>query len=372
MEENIDNENEFGGIFDVSAESITTSEEAGGGGESDPDFYRASLKNPNVKDGVYKSKIRFVPNPLDKNLQKVSKWVYYLPEPGGESHFYVDCPSNAGSGGKFNILTTAFFMLKESDSKLMRNLSKKVFGRKRQHWSLIQIMLDVQDTENEGKIKIFRFGNQVNDLIEKEASTDASVGKKPVVVFHPFQGKDFILFIEEKQVDENQKMISYEKSYFDSNLTSISFDKGESRLEPTEENKKKIFNYLKENAPDLSKVAYKPWDEMTEQKVIEATKAAIADDVIFDKIYKKAYSKGKHTPVSSSSSKEEKKTEIKKDGVTSSPAVSGEAKALEQKITKKAVDTNQSNATNTTETTNDNGGTGKSDLDEFNFEDLPG
>ncbi len=280
---------DFGGIFDLTEEDISVDD--GYGGERNPDFYGPSLKNKSVKEGYYKSKIRFVPNVNDKNLQIVPKFIYYLPDPdNAERSFYVDCPSNFhGKGSRGNILSTAFFHLKDSESKVIRDMAKDFFSRKRYYWSLIQVIIDTFEEEEEGKIKIFRFGKQVYDMLEREKTDDPKVGKKGIIPHDPFNGKEFVLWIEKKQINENRQIVSYEKSYFDDKLTSISFDKGETRLESNAENKKLIFNFLKKSSPDLSQCMPKEWDRQTEKKVIESVKSIIGDTGVFDVVYKKAY-----------------------------------------------------------------------------------
>lgn len=282
-------DDEFGGIFDLSEDQIFTDER----GERNPDFYTPSLAHPNA-DGEYKSRIRLIPNIHEqdkKRMLKISKWIYYLPDPENPDRgFYVDCPSNlpGSSLAKSNILTTAFFELREHESAQMRKIGK-VFGRKRYHWSLALVMIDSQEEEDEGKIKIFRFGSKINEMVEREAKKDEKLKKEPVYVHDPFRGKDLFLVIDEKQTDVG-KITSYERSYFHDQITTISLDKGESRLPKNNDSKQLISTFLRENSPDMSQVYYKEWDELTEQKVIEAVQSVIADNVIFDRIFRKAYS----------------------------------------------------------------------------------
>ena len=53
------------------------------------------------------------------------------------------------------------------------------------------------------------------------------IGIKGIIPYDPFYGKDFFLLIEQKQIKESRKITSYEKSFFNDKITSISFDKGE-------------------------------------------------------------------------------------------------------------------------------------------------
>jgi hypothetical protein len=395
MSNNTEAEDQFGGIFDVSVNAVTGGDgfDEGNSGERNPDFYGPSLKNKNVKDNVYKSRIRFVPNVNDRNLQKVSKWIFYLPDPNNEERsFYVDCPND----GK-NIVTQAFFFLKDHDSKVLRDLAKRFFSRKRYHWSLVQVMIDGQDPESEGKIKILRFGNQINEMIDIQGVEDSAVGKKAVVVYDPFRGKDFVLFVDEKKVGEGNKTItSYEKSYFDDKLTSMSFDKTATRTEDTPEERMKIFKFLKEQSPDLSQCVHQEWDDQMEEKVIASIQSVIGDDSVFDAIFQKTYGKGKKfvgksSPnvqsegvqsegvqsegVAEAFNKEEKEdvgkksttkaTSTKAKATMDESATPNESAALKEKVSATQV---KEKIEEKTESAEDNS---FDDMNDFNFDDLP-
>lgn len=329
-------EDSFGGIFDLTEDQITVDD--GRGVERNPDFYGPSLRNSNVKEDFYKSRIRFVPNVLDKNLTIVPKWIYYLPDPENpEGNFYADCPSNfQGKGARGNILSTAFFHLKDDESAVMREIAKSYFSRKRYYFSLVQIMIDSFEPDDEGKVKIFRFGKQVYNMIEREKNDDPKVGHKGIIPYSPFEGKDFILWIYKKQIDERKTITSYDKSYFDDKITAMSFDKGETRLEETDENKKKIFQFLKENSPDLSQCVAKEWDTHMEQKVIESVKSVIGNSAIFDVIYKKAYGEKAMYTSPAEEAKDEKVQEQPmgntETAVEKETAVEEKGKSLEEKV----------------------------------------
>ena len=230
-------------------------------------------------------------------------------------NFYIDCPSNfQGKNGKNNIVTNAFFFLKDNESKLLRQMAKSYFSRKRYYFSLAQIMIDEFEPDDEGKILIFRFGKQVYDIIEREKTADPKIKKEAVIPYDPFRGKDFVLWIEEKQIDENRKITSYERSYFDDKLTSMSFDKGEKRVKDTPKNRKLIYEYLKKHSPKLDQCQPKEWDAQTEQRVIASVMSIIGDEKIFDAIYKKTYGKDAvYTPPAKDGDAIEDKTDSKKE-----------------------------------------------------------
>lgn len=399
-------EDQFGGIFDVTADEISND---GGFEESqrDPDFYRPSLKHDKVKDGQYESRIRLVPNPNDRNLQKVHKFIYLLPDPDNpERSFYVDCLSNNPKDprAKNNIITQAYFMLKDHDAKVMRGIAKQYFQRKQFWWMLAQIMDDPQEPELTGEVKIFRFGNQINEKLVLEGKDNSRAGKKATVVTDPFLGKDLYLFVNEKEVEgrdgKMRTITNYDKSYFinETNSMCIDFETAKpeegfyERLDRNEDNMRSIFQYLKEKAPDLSKVAYQPWDDAFEAKVIESVRATIDDPAIFDKLWAKVY-KGKK--YSAPAPKEEKSEEKAEEHSEEMPQVDGGAPEVDAKAEEATEDLKSKVAAESTEeakaeekteekseveseTTDAGGGSSEDEggdfdnVDEFNFDEIDG
>lgn len=282
-------EQDFGGIFDVNEDSYSTQEQSTY--EKDPDMYSVRLDNPNCQDKKYTARLRFVPNPNDPIQQIVKKWMYFLPTPGDVNgkKMVVDCPSNMGPSGKNNIITNAFFALKDHDNFAYRSLAKKCFSRKEYFYTLIQVMIDAQQQDLENTFKIFRFGKSVMEIIDNEVKNDDKIGKIGVKISHPFKGKDFFLRVEEQKTENGDVIPSYTRSTFDTQISSISFDGGKTRLAETQENMAIIYKNLKDGVPDLSRMYHKPWDEQMELRVIESVKSAIGDSTIFDKIFEKTY-----------------------------------------------------------------------------------
>jgi hypothetical protein len=262
--------------------------------EKNPDFYSPSLRDKNVKNGIYTSRIRFLPDIINKGKNRIMKYIYYLPDPNDpDKNFYVDCPSNfGGPKAKSNIITQAFFECKGSNNAVLRDL-KRTFTRKTYWWSLAQIMIDEQDPEQVGKIKIFRFGKQVNQKIQTLLDGNEKLKKSGINVFDLLKGKDFMLYIAEGYDDNGRKMTTYQQSYFDDEITPISLDGGDTRINPKDQSdQKRVIEYLKSNTPDISQIYPKEWDQQLEEKIIESVKTTIADDMVFNRIYKKSMSSG--------------------------------------------------------------------------------
>lgn len=302
-QENQENQNnetvDYGSFLSTSTDDLQNDEIDSS--NADPDYYRPAINHKNAKDRTYKGRGRFVPNVLDRNVQKITKYIFCLPVAGDEtSKFYVDTPE--GEASKKNIVTQAFFALKDHESVTYQQIAKDHFSRKMYHWMLYLIMNDQQEPDLVGKVKILRFGKKIDEKIEYEANPDASVQKTSEIAVHdPFEGKDLILYINEITNDRGQKMTSYTQSKFD-DLSAISLDGGKTRLDKTQENMKLIFEFLKENSPDLTKAAHKAWTEEEEEKIIKTVQYLVDDDTLFNQIYKKAYGKNFFTAAPPSNS----------------------------------------------------------------------
>jgi len=402
---------EYGGIFDD--EKTNMAEDQRDQYEVNPDFYRPSLSNKNVKGGSYEARIRFLINPKNKTKTKLMKWQYYLTDPSNPDRgFYVDCPSNVKGDpkAKNNLLSQAYFTLKDSDSKVKRDIAKRYFSRKQFFWTLVQVMIDKQDEEAEGKIKIFRFGKQINDKIVMASTDNPKLKKKGVKIESIFYGKDFILIINESETDDRSggriTITSYDKSYFDDSISSISFDGGETRIDDSNKNQEKVFmwlNGLKKNpdfdssqkigesnpkyvkdpnnpgSPDLLQIEYHKWDDDLEKKIIESTKHIIADDTLFDSIYRKVYGysyfrDGKNNAEDRSGKKvtdKPKSPKIVVDEESSGGGIDiGEAKTAKKSKKQKPADDDDDENQNGGEESDENGGEEPEENNGGDFDDI--
>lgn len=288
---------DFGGIFDSNSINMQTPEDEVGG-STDPDIYAPNHRHKKCVNGTYSARLRIVPNVNDKDMTRYSKFMYYLKD-ASENAFYVDCTSNWGV--KNNIITAAFFYLKDSEDILLKALSKQ-FSRKLYSFSLVQIMKDPQEEELQNTVKIFRYPSHnkspLNKMIEALDKGDASMNIAPVKVVDLFKGRDLLLKLNEKTYDDNgttKKMTSYEDSTFDGISTSISLDGGITRVPmPTGDKVKDrevmqtIFNYLKEKSPSMDKVKAQPWDDELQQRIMDTVRASINDDKIYNIILGKS------------------------------------------------------------------------------------
>lgn len=295
---------EMGSIFsDDLTESVAEEVPSSGGG--DPNIYSISLNNENVVNGVYKSVGRFIKNPRvpkwdgvgekPKPLNIVQKWQYFLPDPDNPAgKLVLDCTSNFGQ--RDNIISTAFFYLRNTKNPSYVRMAKDNFSRKSYYYTLMQIVKDVQQPDLEGKIKVLRFATQVNEKIEDITKTDDATNQIGVNYSHPITGRNFIFNLEEEEFEnkttgEKQKLSSYSKSKFADTSSILVVPNCAVEVENKPEYHQEIFKYMLAESPILEEYKAKPWTEEDEKKAIEAVRMVIGDDNVFNAIYKKMYKK---------------------------------------------------------------------------------
>jgi hypothetical protein len=233
-------------IFNLGVSDIETYDVPKGGNS---DLYKPTADQG--KDGVYSSLIRFLPNPKNPSKSLIRKFVYWL-EDGNGNGAYFDSPSTVGDKCPVQDL---FFKLRNSESAVDRKMSEKL-KRREIFYSLVQVIKDPQDPSQEGQIKVFKFGYKIKQKIDEELNPQFD---EPTQVFDLFDGKNFELKIT-KQGGYN----SYDSSKFQGKKSAIEIKS--ITMEPTEEHKKMIMDYLKD-APDLGSFDYKAWDDETRNKV---------------------------------------------------------------------------------------------------------
>jgi len=227
------------------------------------------------QNGVYKSIIRFVTWWQDPQHSYLDKWVCWLVDPLTNRGRMVDCPSSVG---KPSLLQDMFFKLRKSDS-VQEQKKSEIFSRKHMYSAVIQVIKDDQNKDLEGKLLIFKFGKKIFEKYEAE--------KKPVIgephePFDLLDGKVFALVITKVAGFNN-----YDQSRFLDTKVPLLIPNKDGKLVPINDKtpREEVFNFLKENTPDLSKYAYKEWDqEMNEyvKQVIVAVTGEVPSSVYAD------------------------------------------------------------------------------------------
>jgi hypothetical protein len=210
------------------------------------------------QNGVYRSVIRFVVWWQDPQHSIFEKWVSWLVDPVTSRGRFIDCPSSVG---KPSILQDMFFKLRKSES-VQEQKKSEIFSRRHSFAAIIQVIKDDQNKELEGKLMVWKFGKKIFEKIEAE--------KKPVIgephePFDLLDGKAFAVIVAKVASFNN-----YDQSRFlDKKIPLLLQDEKSGKLLPINERtpRETVFNFLKENSPDLNKYTFKEWDQETYEYV---------------------------------------------------------------------------------------------------------
>jgi hypothetical protein len=216
------------------------------------DFYKPDPKKG--KDNVYKALVKFVLNPKDpKKKSKIKKYSYWLTDPLTGDGFSVDCPSTINQK---SVLQDTFWKLKKSQSVSEQKLSEK-FKRRENYYALVQILKDEQNPSLVGKIKIFKFGQKVNKMIQDELQPEFG---QPNNIWDPMKGKVFQLVVNISGGFNN-----YDNCKFVGSGNPVILADGTPVVTP--ENIEKFKEQWSKNSPDLSICDYQEWSDETRDKV---------------------------------------------------------------------------------------------------------
>lgn len=205
------------------------------------------------KDNVYKALIRFVPFHKDPKRSKIKKFSYWLTDPLTGDGFSVDCPSSVNQK---SIIQDTFWKLKKSSSVAEQKLSDK-FKRRENYYALVQILKDEQDPSMVGKIKVLKFGQKLNNIIQGELQPEYG---KPYNPFDPLKGRVMAITVSIVAGYNN-----YDLSKFVGEETPLLMDGKPIESSPGE--MQKFVEFLKNNSPDLSNYDYKEWTDEVREKV---------------------------------------------------------------------------------------------------------
>lgn len=220
---------------------------------------------PNPKkgqNGVYEAVVRFLPNPVDPaNKSMIQKFTAYIKDPRTGAQRAIDDPRTIGQQ---SIIASTFFALRDSANPILKENSKQ-FSSKLSIYSLVQVLSCKADPSIEGKILVWRYGQKILEKINSEMNPPMGEGHNP---FNLILGRPFALKVKEVSGFPNYDACSF----FDLPLTQSGF-----RIQvpdqmgnlqwmcvtnetiASEQGRTVVFDYLKNNAPDMSSYEYKPW-----------------------------------------------------------------------------------------------------------------
>lgn len=220
---------------------------------------------PNPKkgqNGVFKAIVRFIPNPTDPaNKSILSKYIVYLENPRTKQSQSIDCPSTIGAQDP---LQNTFFALRNSANPVLQENAKK-FSRKQQYTSIVQILQCESDPTLVGKILPWRYGMKIHEKLMTELNPPMGEGRNP---FNLFTGRPFSVQVKEVGGFPNYDSCQFFDLALEQSGMRIITPNAQgvpttsvvtTQTIATPQGKEMVFNYLKENAPDMSRYEYHEW-----------------------------------------------------------------------------------------------------------------
>jgi len=187
--------------------------------------------------------LRFLPQPSGEDLPWVRMWNHAFSGPGG---WYIE--NSLTTIGKNDPVSEYNTELWNSGNEADKETARKQ-KRILKYYSNILVVSDPKHPENDGTIRLFRFGKKIFDKIT-EAMNPAFEDETAMNPFDMWKGANFKLKI--RKVDGYW---NYDKSEFDS---KSEVEGGEDRLE-------EIYNGLHSLQEFISPTSFKTYDELKEK-----------------------------------------------------------------------------------------------------------
>lgn len=230
---------------------------------------------PNPKkgqNGVFKAVVRFLPNPNDAaNKSIIGKNVVFLKNIANNKSMTVDSPSSVGQQ---DILQNTYFSFRNSSNPILQE-NAQYFSRKLQYASLVQVISCESVPSLVNKILVWKYGTKIYEKLNGEMNPPMGEPRNP---FNLFTGRPFAV-----QVKEVGGFPNYDNcGFFDLDVSQSGMRivntnaQGQPQIYvvttdtiATPQGKEMVFNYLKENTPDMTKYEYHDWTAETTQFVNE-------------------------------------------------------------------------------------------------------
>jgi hypothetical protein len=272
-------------FFDLPEESFSKQKNSQKTKKVDPNVYDP---DPNAFNGSYKSVMRFLPYIANKKLSKFTKYTAKFWNPLTKESLIVDCPSNVEQPSILWTIESVIRSLRKEEPDLAKELESN-FSRWYTHHSAVYIKKDPQRPELEGKVLIFKFRNQVDQLIDQQMNPEEIDGLEPTRKINPFhllEGKDFLCVVGKK----TKEFRDWSKCKFMDEVTPFVFKIGDKQVQVKNDEKviKLVNEFLTKNTPSMDEYAHQPWTEETYTKVAEAVVAAIPQRQVLEMVLEKS------------------------------------------------------------------------------------
>ncbi len=155
--------------------------------------------------------IRFLPAPGDEPVPYVSMWSYGFKDRGG---WYIENSRTTLGLGEKDPVHESNKALRADGTKASKAIADKRKASQ-SYFMNIYIVRDPSNPENEGKVKLFRCGNQIFKRIQAKMNPEFE-GEEKMNPFDLWEGANFRLKIVTKKTPENPKGFrNYENSEWD-------------------------------------------------------------------------------------------------------------------------------------------------------------
>lgn len=305
--------------------------------------------NPDISGGSYKSVFRFIPNLKNKSESKYTKYSAKIWNPIAKKSIIVDCPSNENKPSVLWTLSSILGKLYKEEPTIVKEINEN-YSRWYTHHSYIYITKDPQVDSLQGKIKLFKYRAQVNDLIEHQISPEEEslLGNvSSVNPFHLLEGKDFLCVVTKK----NKQWRDWTKCKFIDEVTPFRFKVGENEVTMKNEEGaiKLVTEFFNKNAPSLEDYRHQPWTDETYVQVAEALKAAIPYEQVFNMLIEETRDEKMKALLLGGSTSSHSLSSTSSESSNTNDFFSGESKPAESKITPKESTTESSSSLETDE-----------------------
>lgn len=273
-------------FFDLPDEAVSKGRGQGASSKkTDPNIYDP---DPNAHNGSYKSVFRFLPYVFDKKISKYTKYSAKFWNPLTKESVIVDCPSNVEKPSIVWTIESVLRSLKKEEPELVEEIGKN-FSRWYTHHSAVYIKKDPQRPDLEGKILIFKFRNQIDQIIDQQMHPEEIEGLdsvKKVNPYHLLEGKDFLCVVGKK----TKEYRDWSKCKFMDEVTPFVFKVGDKQVQVKNDEKlvKLVNEFLTKNTPKMDEYMHQEWTEEIYNKVAEAVIVAIPQRQILEMVLEKS------------------------------------------------------------------------------------
>lgn len=271
-------------FFDLPEETFSKQRQASSK-RTDPNVYDP---DPNAYNGSYKSVFRLVPYIFDKTKSKYTKYTAKFWNPLTKESLVIDCPSNVEKPSILWTMESVLRSLKKEEPELAEDISSR-FSRWNTHHSAVYIKKDPQRPDLEGTIKIFKFRNQIDQLIDQLVNPEELDGlstSKKINPYHLLEGKDLLCVVGKK----TQQFRDWSKCKFMDEVTPLVFKVGDTQVQVKNEEKsvKLVNEFLTKNTPKMDEYFHQDWTDETFDKVAQAIIATVPQKEILEMILERS------------------------------------------------------------------------------------